>query len=323
MACYYPTPALHDPATGAVTLWPPVGSANVELPCGSCDGCKTDRALEWARRAHHEAAMWRHNCFLTLTYKDEELPSDGLVPEHLSAFLKRLREHHRRRHPAIAAQPGGLRYLACGEYGDRTHRPHYHLCLFNCSFNDTYRVSADLYESRFLNTAWTAGHHRLGSLTAASANYVAQYTMKKIGVTQCDADGVVIPAPFLRASTKPPIGATWLKKYKRDAIHGFLVWNGTPGRVPRTYLRVLQREDPQLAEEIKYRAQQGTAKQRRASGADASALTRLQTATAGLSDQQKEQQQQRQRILDELAARREAGATIHARRKTLHQERTL
>ncbi|WNK13868.1 MAG: replication initiator protein [Microvirus sp.] len=251
MACYHPIPAYLE--GGQVKLWPPLGSANTNLPCGGCIGCKTDKATDWARRAEHEAKSWKHNCFLTLTYRDEELPPNGhLRPDDLQKFTKRLRAAHSRGHPAIAtAHLGKLRYLACGEYGDRKGRPHYHMLGFNIDFNDTHEVAKDLRESALVSDLWPAGQHKIGNLTGASANYVAQYTLKKIGKTDCDADGVVRPAPFLRASLKPAIGNAWLQKYKHDLRMGYLVTEGQRGRIPRSYLQQLQRMDNQLLAEIK------------------------------------------------------------------------
>lgn len=328
MPCYYPTPAFHDPTAGVTTLWPPVGTANTELPCGGCLGCKTDRALDWARRAHHEASMWQHNSFLTLTYKDEELPADGLVPKHLQAFIKRLRQRHYRRDSRLLLVAGQLRYLACGEYGDQTQRPHYHLCLFNCGFADQYQVAGDLYESPLLNELWPYGAHRLGELTAASANYVAQYTLKKLGVTQCDADGVVIPSPFLRVSTKPAIGATWLKKFYRDVTHGYLVYDGIPGRVPRTYTRILEREHKALAEQSRFAAQLRQAKQHRPAvlaGCDPDQASLVgSTATTGHSTQKRTATAKaHQAQLDETRRRREAADAIHAARNSHFHTRRL
>lgn len=263
MPCYHPIPAYQDKPGEEVRLWPPVGTANMEIPCGGCLGCKCTKATEWARRAVHEAKTWKYNCFLTLTYNNEELPADGqLVPQDLQKFLKRLRRYRDRRHPALDTErhlPLGLRYLASGEYGSSGGRPHYHLLLFNCAFNDQYQVGADLYESPLVNKTWEKGTHKLASLTGASANYVAQYTVKKMGATHHNPDGVVIPAPFIRMSLKPAIGAQWLNEYKRDLTHGYLVTDGQKGRIPRAYTKRLAagtRTDSLLAEEIVWRAAQ-------------------------------------------------------------------
>lgn len=230
----------------------------MELPCGSCLGCRTDTAADWARRCVHEASLWRHNCFLTLTYNNEELPKHGdLEPRHLTTFIKRLRSSINRGNPHVARNPHhGLRYVGAGEYGDRNGRPHYHLLLFNCGFTDVHQVGKNLLESRVLQQLWPAGEHRLGDLTGASANYVAQYTLKKQGTgkTYCNRDGVIRVAPFMRYSLRPAIGHTWLQKYKNDLAHGYVVTDGNKSRIPRSYAKKLQALDNDLISTAQARA---------------------------------------------------------------------
>ncbi|WNK12585.1 MAG: replication initiator protein [Microvirus sp.] len=259
MTCYHPIPAYQDMAGDTLKLWPHLGEANLQLPCGSCLGCKTSHATEWARRAEHEASMWEHNSFLTLTYDEQHLPKEAtLEPGHLQKFIKRLRTSRDRRHPALRSdRSGSVRYLASGEYGEGTRRPHYHVCLFNCGFADSYTVAKDLKESPTLLNLWPQGGHRLGELTPASANYVAQYTVKKQLAPSCTTDGVIIQAPFLRMSLKPAIGTRWIEKNKRDLTHGYLVTNGTKGRIPRQYRKKLAKgelHDRLLEETIAQRA---------------------------------------------------------------------
>lgn len=261
MACYHPIPAYLD--AGEVKLWPPVGAANTNLPCGSCLGCRQDRATAWARRAVHEASIWPVNRFVTLTYSDERLPAYGhLVPAHLSKFLKRLRSarYRARNLPDRGGHLGswvGVRYLASGEYGDRFGRPHYHALLFNCGFADEYRVGGDLYESPTLARLWPYGDHKIGTLTGASANYTAQYTLKKLGKPSetIHDEGVVRPPEFARMSTKPALGDAWLRKYARDLHYGYLVSDGKKGPIPRAYKKKLPGIDPDLAEESAFNAQ--------------------------------------------------------------------
>lgn len=262
MPCYHPIPAHQDKTGEPVRLWPPVGTANITLPCGTCLGCRTDRATLWARRAEHEASEWPHNSFLTLTYDNDHAPENGhLRKDHLQKFLKRLRRANDRLAPAIATlrtNGGTIRYLAAGEYGEHTQRPHYHLILFNCAFTDTYRVGKDLYESHLVNKLWPLGAHRLAAFTPASANYVAQYTLKKIAHREePDANGELRPAPFLTCSLKPAIGARWLERYKNDLAHGYIATtNGRKGGIPRHYKTILTRTDPLLAEQAAFRAGQ-------------------------------------------------------------------
>lgn len=270
MACYHPIPAYQDRPGAEVHLWPPVGTATTNLPCGKCIGCRTDLATDWARRAEHEASQWEHNCFVTLTYDDDHLPEHGhLRPKDLQKFIKRLRQAVRRtlrrREPTIlSVRPTGPRYLACGEYGENTNRPHFHLLLFNCAFSDQKAVGKDLHESATLARYWKLGGHRIGQLTGASANYVAQYSFKKLAlpegsyeeddgnvifIPRHDIEGEIYKDAFLRASTVPPIGNGWVRKYGSDLKHGFLIAHGKKQRIPRAVKKQLQKIDPQLAEQ--------------------------------------------------------------------------
>lgn len=136
----------------------------------------------------HEAS-----CFVTLTYSDDSLPSGGsLVISDAQKFLKRLRKK---------IHPHKIRYYLVGEYGDRTFRPHYHLCLYGLSVDD-HQIIAD---------AWSIGgvpigHVVVGSLTFESAAYVAGYVTKKM--TKSDDPRLGGRAPeFARMSLNPGIGA--------------------------------------------------------------------------------------------------------------------
>lgn len=106
-----------------------------------------------------EQSAHRYSCFLTLTYADQFLPDRGsLVKEHLDNFFREER------------RDGPLRYLGCGEYGDVSFRPHYHVCIFGRDYG---------YGRKVLEN-WKFGHCFSGSLTMASMNYVCGYITKRM-----------------------------------------------------------------------------------------------------------------------------------------------
>lgn len=263
MPCYHPVPARQEPprkafmdgahivVPGAVVLHPQLGTANMSVPCGRCLGCKSRRGQEWAARVLHELRNHDAAIFATLTYAPEHLPSSGeLVPRDLSLFLKRLRQamaRRRGRSPDIRGHR--LRYLACGEYGDIGGRPHYHAILFGVGFNDEQTATATLKTSPTLTRLWGKGTVNYGEVTAASAAYVAGYTIKKIGRTHCDADGVVMEAPFLRASTHPGLGADYANRYAADFRGGATYVDGHPHPLPRYYRKLLAQREDGLADE--------------------------------------------------------------------------
>lgn len=268
--CFHPIEAYQSGPGVSPTLWPELGLANLLLPCGGCLGCLSARATQWGLRADHEASMWSCTTFLTLTYDDDKIPEEGhLAPRDLCLFLKRLRKRAnppklrggkrtnviRSRGSITRDQAGSIRYFACGEYGDRTGRPHYHALLFNCGFTDLSPIGEDKYTSEIVSELWPHGLHQLGVATPGkAATYIAKYHLKQSGRGDHDADGVWRPAPFMRVSTRPAIGYEWLKRYKADLTYGYLVdHKGYKQPVPRTYLLKLKDTDPQLYEEINIR----------------------------------------------------------------------
>lgn len=239
MPCYHPIAAYQDTQGGPVTLGPPLGTSNLELPCGKCLGCRQAHANQWALRCQHEAASWKRNTFLTLTYDDKHVPHDNtLQPAHLQLFLKRLRKHASGRKSYIDSnRTANIRFFACGEYGELKNRPHYHLLLFNCGFKDTHTVGKDLQESEILRDLWPHGGHRAADAQAgAVAGYIAKYNLKQSGRSpNYDADGVWRQPPFLRMSLRPAIGNEWLKRYATDLHGGYAVINGRQTKLPRYY----------------------------------------------------------------------------------------
>lgn len=277
MACYHPIPASQDKPGGEVRLNPPLGTAHLAIPCGGCIGCRAARATQWARRCAHEAKLWDHNTFITLTYDEEHLPNAGhLEPDALQRFFKRLRRHRERHRGSLAGDPRrSIRYFACGEYGEKNQRPHYHAILFNVGFPDRLRVggtsSEPLYESETLASLWTDGQARLGDATPAAANYIAQYSLKKQYQPDDPQWGrhrvrLIDPEtgedlgirtrykkqpPFLRMSLKPAIGYTWLDKFKEDLRNGYLIHDGQKTGIPRSYIQKLKSSEDMLDDQIR------------------------------------------------------------------------
>lgn len=270
MACYRPLPALQQDPGGRVRIFPPLGTENLQLPCGKCLGCRADRAAQWGDRCTHEAKQYQHNTFCTLTYDDTHLPQGGhLVPEHLRNFLKRLRQAAARaRAPIATDRTKNIKFFACGEYGKQTTRPHYHLILFNCDFTDKTLIggTTDLprYSSEGLKTLWPYGLNDLGNFTPAAATYIAKYTVKQWhmhsddGYADENGEWHPRPRPFGRMSLRPAIGKTWLEQNLQDLAQGYLVTNlkGVKRRIPRTYLTKIKQIQPELHALIQYNQQQ-------------------------------------------------------------------
>ncbi len=143
-----------------------------------------------------------------------------------------------------------VRFYACGEYGEKLGRPHYHICLFNFDPPDKrmfkMRDKIPVYTSEMLDRIWGKGFTLTGSVTFQSAAYVARYIMKKVnGPESTNHYENVDPetgeitkrkAEFTVMSRRPGIGKAWYEKYKSEVFdHDYVVINGKKMRPPRFY----------------------------------------------------------------------------------------
>ena len=139
------------------------------VPCGKCLLCRDKKASEWCFRAICESRYSSSTpLFVTLTYNEENLPDDGVDKRAVQLFLKRLRFHLSEQFEDL-----NLRYFACGEYGSKFGRPHYHLILWN--FPEVHMVRIRY----FVEYAW----QRQGFITVypvkkGGINYVMKYMRK-------------------------------------------------------------------------------------------------------------------------------------------------
>lgn len=222
---------------------------SLDLPCGQCIGCRLEKSRRWAVRLMHEAQLHEASSFLTLTYDDSKLPSDGsLKLEDFQLFMKRLRR----------GSSGPLRFFHCGEYGETTARPHYHVCLFGEDFaadRELYKTSSrgdKLYNSPRLSEVWGLGHAVIGDLTFESAAYVARYCLKKVTGEKAEAHYQGRKPEYVTMSRRPGIGADWFNKYNQEIYRqDSVVMRGKEMMPPPFYDRLLEKVDPTLFKEIK------------------------------------------------------------------------
>ena len=255
------------------------GSGPLLLPCGRCTGCRIDYSRTWALRCYHEAQMHDANAFVTLTYDEKHIPADRSINKtELQDFFKKLRYEVNEiygctelqstktsRQRMVPNRP--IRYFACGEYGTKNNRPHYHALIFGYDFPDKTLYSEKdgtlLFRSKLLEHCWTKGFSTIGQVTFESAAYVARYTMKKRKgpADQKDKNGKTnkqhyelldpetgeihdLEPEFCVMSRRPGIGKAWYDTYKGDLEKDFLTLaDGTKHRIPRYYDTLSEAED--------------------------------------------------------------------------------
>lgn len=254
------------------------------IPCGKCIGCRLDYSREWANRGFLEAKLWEQNWFCTVTYNEDyidipefvEDPSgitycnEGewggtLVPADLTAFIKSLRQIMKREY-----NQDGIRFMACGEYGSETERPHYHIIFFNLNLpvEDLYKprlINKNIYyQSHIIERAW--GGKGICNISEASWNniaYTARYITKKINGKTAEeyyaSKGQI--KEFLRVSRMPGIGEGYYRKhweeiYKNDEIIVKNMSGTVSSKPPKYFDKLLEREHPEIWEDVKARRKQ-------------------------------------------------------------------
>lgn len=254
MPCYHPLAAWYGQKRHERTGRRPIvfrlaegySDRPVSVPCGRCLGCRLERAREWAVRCMHEASLHEANCFVTLTYDDAHVPKDGsLRPEDFVKFMKRLR--HR---------APGVRFVQCGEYGEKVGRPHHHALLFGADFRDRVfyreRNGVRLDTSQELGELWPFGFSTVGEVTFDSAGYVARYTLKKIGQESRVKEGR--KEEYFTMSRRPGIGRGWIDRFMGDVYPSDeLVINGHVTKPPRYYDDLAAKRMPEAFESLKIR----------------------------------------------------------------------
>lgn len=277
MPCYKPLTGYRakspNPKTGkrAIVFNTSAGYVDqpVKVACGRCVGCRLEYSRQWAVRCTHEAQMHAYNSFITLTYDEQHLPNDNSISKReLQTFFKRLRKLSNEK----------LRYFACGEYGERNNRPHYHAIIFGYGFPDrtlwSLRDGVALYRSSMLERAWKKGFSTVGEATFESAAYVARYVLKKRkgdpeskdknGRTNREHYQIVdretgelheLEPEFCLMSRRPGIGNEWLHTYKGDTDKDYITVRGKKMSLPRYYDTLLEMMDEDEMKERKWNRQ--------------------------------------------------------------------
>ncbi len=206
-------PFIRDPSGKLLRLGPngdfSERQMGLPVPCGQCLHCRINKRRVWTLRLMMELRQHEKASFVTLTYDSEHVPVvDGvqsLSKRDFQLWLKRIRKLFDLR------EGRKIRFYACGEYGTRSRRPHYHAILFGVSpeeldsewflWNGQSGPATNVRPARLdtvLYRTWCRGIVHVGEVSRKSIQYVAGYITKKM---TSDDDS------FALMSRKPGIGS--------------------------------------------------------------------------------------------------------------------
>lgn len=226
------------------------------LPCGHCPACKMAAASSWANRMELELQYHENAWFITLTYDEEHVPlravwseetgeiyteNYSLKYEDMQNFWKKLRRHieyHKK-------NCGQLMYFQCGEYGGKTHRPHYHAIVYDLPIK---QEELKIYKKKngavYYNVDWITKLWGLGYVVIAPAEwkamaYTARYTTKKVygkeGKEFYNELGIL--PEKCNMSKRPAIGARYFEEHSKEIYENDKIQlkNGKMCKPPRYF----------------------------------------------------------------------------------------
>lgn len=250
----------------------------VIVPCRQCMNCRINYSQEWKNRLIAEAQQWDESYFVTLTYNDQNLPSEPvidpktgevktdingdqviahpLVKKHLQDFNKRIR-----RHWDYQDDHQGIRIYGVGEYGDQTGRPHYHEILYNLPLANNLiymgnrkrtmygkTVEYNLYWSQELQDLWPFGQISIGEVNETTCAYVAGYALKKHKGKEAASwyQERGLTPEFAIGSRNPGIGMNYFDQHKdriteTESMTIKTAWGGNIVPIPKGFGQAARR----------------------------------------------------------------------------------
>lgn len=202
------------------------------VPCGMCMQCRIRRQSSLSFLAERELVHDVYSkglgaSFVTLTYSEDSVPfcstttmmrasdviSSSHVPDNfytslykpdLQKFFKRVRrsmDYHNINVP--------FRYLASGEFGESTARPHYHIIFLGLS---------DVLSETVTKKNWPYGFIDVGPLGAGGIRYCTKYITKKYDSypMYIHEKSLGVTGPFLIHSIH--IGYNWINSHLNQIV---------------------------------------------------------------------------------------------------------
>ncbi|WGL31356.1 replication initiator protein [Dipodfec virus UOA04_Rod_975] len=162
------------------------------------------RRSQWKKRLFAE---WKYNTgstfFVTLTYEDSHVPvvfDEFDVPLFYTTSKRDVQLFWKRVRKKYSNTIGSLRYFIVSEFGDDTHRPHYHALIF------TENIVTEDYMKSVILDCWQNGYiidvQYLKSRSGIS--YVVDYIQKNTASS----------GTFALMSRRPGIGYRYIEKQK-------------------------------------------------------------------------------------------------------------
>lgn len=211
----------------------------VLVPCGKCPSCKLKRVNAWVMRLENEARIHNTSLFITLTYEQPPMSTNNFMTLHkpdFQNFIKRLRKN------IHGNKKSTIKYYACGEYGGKTWRPHYHAIIY------------DVFQDQ-VEKAWPLGHIHVGDVNANTIAYCCKYICKDKRVGMFAKDDRIREFSLMSKNLGKNYITPETIRYHTADLNSFVLKNGGHKMcLPRYYRDKIFTEDQRLI--MNYNTQQ-------------------------------------------------------------------
>lgn len=181
------------------------GTKFAYVPCGECVECRRKLQNDWKFRLNAEFLTLKklgwHIAFMTLTYREDTLPHIPKVlfkdegqyrsipcfsKDDVTKWITSIR-HYCKYHYKFVKE-NAIRYFVASEYGEHTHRPHYHAILAwppSVSYEVMHAICSDYWNHGFMFPRRPEGDvgmlpfQIVGNMSKAM-NYVSKYVCKDL-----------------------------------------------------------------------------------------------------------------------------------------------
>lgn len=203
----------------------------VPIPCGQCFCCRLDLQKKYCDRMFCAWHSHDVSAFVTFTYDDEHLIiKDGfcnasLSKDDLHKYLDNIKHQ---------LKNVDFEYFACGEYGDKFNRPHYHVLFFGLDYQ---------YHRKFFEKTWKKGLVKVLPCTSKAFKYVSKYIVKDTAFDNAHYYDLGLVPPFRKFSRG--LGSKVFNQYLDDIFRfGYFVYKGRQIVVNRYYFNRLTLHSP-------------------------------------------------------------------------------
>ena len=207
------------------------------VPCGSCVSCLSRKRSEWTFRLSKESEKSSYALFCTLTYDNDHIPIKVSENKPYFVFDKKQVQDYLKRCRYFFEKIGVyFRYFLVSEYGERSHRPHYHMLAFVRNDNEV-RLLPQV--KKILADEWHFGMYNIQPVSLANIHYCTKYCLKGLIKRPDDC----LEDCFTLQSKRPYIGADFEQtlELQSEISDGepTVLFNGCRQAMPRIYRQKL------------------------------------------------------------------------------------